>query len=283
MKISKFFCTLGLILFVLGPSAVNAQSAIEKSLVAKSKLHNKIWLQHDPASDFQVNHDYWDQFLNKYTSINARGINLVSYSRVTSSDRQALKSYLGYLQSIDVAKLNRNEQYAFWMNLYNASIVNIVLDNLPLKSVLDIKSNLLDLKGPFNDQVAVMYGLSLTPDTIESGIVRPIWKDARLHYGFNCAALSCPNLYAEAFRGDMVDQQLDAAARSFMNDPRGIRVENGELIASKIFFWYSDDYGNSDKAILNHIRHYAEPELATSLATFKNIDRYEYDWTLNGE
>lgn len=261
---------------------VSAQTLIEKSLVAKSKLHNPVWLKHDPASTLKVNHASWDMFLKRYTNLGSNGIRTVAYSTVSRADTKLLKSYLSYLQSVDITRLNRNEQYAFWLNLYNASIIDLVLANWPIRSVREIKSNPLDLKGPFNDTVAVVSGHKLTPDTIESGIVRPIWKDARLHYGFNCAAISCPNIFPEAFKGSEINAQLNTAAKSFINDRRGVRFENGKLVLSKIFFWYSEDYGGTEAALLNHISRFASPELALSLSEVRNIDRYEYDWALNG-
>jgi len=234
-----------------------AQSAIEKSLVAKSRLHNRIWTKHDPNSSLEVDHQPWDAFLAKYLKKDGRGINRLAYSRVSTADKQALKAYLTVLQSTDVTTLNRNEQYAFWLNLYNSSTVNIGLKHYPIKSILDVKSNVLDLKGPFNDKVATVMGLSLTLDNIESGIVRPIWKDPRLHYAFNCAAISCPNLGAKA------------------------RVENGKVTASKIYFWYDVDFGGNATGVLKHINQYAGPELKAALGNKRSIAKYEYDWALN--
>jgi len=258
----------------------NAQTAIEKAFVAKSKLASPIWKKHDPASSIKVDHSAWDSFLTKYTAKDQAGVNRVAYGNVSASDRQALRDYLARLQATDVTQLNRNEQYAFWLNLYNASIVNVGLDNYPVKSILDIKSNLLDVKGPFNDTIATVNGEKLTPDTIESGIVRPIWNDPNLHYGFNCAAVSCPNLLSKAFTGDTINAQLEQAAVSFINEPRGVRLNGDKLIASKIYFWYSEDFGG-EQGILKHISKYANDRTKALLSGRTKIDRYEYDWALN--
>lgn len=279
LKISLIAMALSTPFISLLPPA-NAQSSIEKAFVAKSKLSSSIWKKHDPKSKIVVDHKAWDSFLSKYTRKNAQGINLVAYGGVSSEDKKSLQNYLNKLQATDVTKLNRNEQYAFWLNLYNASIVNVVLNNDRVSSVLKIKSNPLDFKGPFNDAVATVHGKTLSPDTIESGIVRPIWNVPNLHYGFNCAAISCPNLQPQAFTGKTVNKQLDAAARSFINDPRGVRTSNGKVIASKIYFWYSEDFGG-EKGVLSHIRQYANQDLAAKLKGKTKINAYEYDWMLN--
>jgi len=268
-------------LTVMLVSGASAQLAIEKSFVAKSRLHNAIWKKHDASSAIVVDHSGWNAFLSKYVARDGRGVNRVAYRSVGGADKKALKSYLASLQATDVTKLNRNEQYAFWLNLYNASIVNVALDNLPIDSILKVKSSALDLKGPFNDVVAKVNGKRLTPDQIESGIVRPIWKDPRLHYAFNCAAISCPNLGRSAYTGSAINAQLDAAAVSYVNDPRGIRVNGGKVTASKIYFWYNGDFGGSEKAVIKHISRYAKPGLKAALKGVSSIDAYEYDWALN--
>lgn len=266
---------------VTGHCSAFAQSAIERAFVAKSQLASEIWTRHDPASIVEINHDAWDAFLAKFVSTDSNGINRVAYSKVTKNDLVQLDNYLSRLQSTDVTTLNRNEQYAFWLNLYNATTVRVILKHHPIKSILDVKSNLLDFKGPFNDRVAKVLDHDLTLDTIESGIVRPIWNDPRLHYAFNCGAVSCPNLQAKAFRGKLINQQLDEAARSFVNDPRGVRLKNGKIIASKIFSWYREDFGTDEKSILGHIRLFASDDLKTALAGKSKISSYEYDWSLN--
>lgn len=261
-------------------SFAHAQSAFERAFVAKSKLANPIWKQHDPASQEEVDHSAWDKFLGTYIAKDKDGINRVAYGQVTAADKKMLQDYLSRLQVTDITKLNRNEQYAFWLNLYNASVLKVALDNYPVKSILNIKSNPLDVKGPFNDIVATVNGQKLTPDTIESGIVRPIWNDPNLHYGFNCAAISCPNLLSKAFKGSSINSQLEQAAISFINEPRGVKLDGDKLIASKIYFWYSDDF-NGEKGILKHLAKYANERTKAMLAGRTKIDRYEYDWALN--
>lgn len=258
-----------------------AQSSIERSFVPKSKLHNKIWTKHNAGSKIVVDHSAWDAFLGKYIKTTGQGVNLVAYGRVSGADKAALGNYLKSLQSVDVTKLNRNEQYAYWLNLYNASTVGVALKHYPLKSIRDIKKNKLDIYGPFNDTVAVVNGKKLTLNKIESGIVRPIWNDPLLHYGFNCAAITCPNLVKTAYKGATVRSQLANAAKAYVNSPRGIAFKDGKITASKIYFWYEDDFGGSEAAILKHINRYANADLKARLKGTKTVDKYVYDWSLN--
>ena len=280
---TKNLFALGIITYaflVLSPLA-HAQSSIEKAFVAKSKLIDQSWAAHDPGSTVVVQHAAWSEFLSKYVITDGSGVNLVAYGSVSDSDKKALQSYLSSLQETNVARLNRNEQYAFWINLYNASMVNVVLENYPIKSVREVKSNLLDLKGPFNDPVVSIAGKSLTLDNIESGIVRPLWGDARLHYAFNCAALGCPNLGKLAYEGKTISAQLDAAARTYINNSRGVMIKNGKVQASKIYFWYQEDFGGNEESVIRHLISFADPELKTKLSGKSSIGEYFYDWSLN--
>ena len=191
------------------------------------------------------------------------------------------RAYINRLQAVQVTSLNQDEQLAFWINLYNAQTIRVILDNYPVDSIRSIKTNAFDFKGPWNDASLTVEGETLTLDNIENRIVRPIFNDPRIHYALNCAAIGCPNLRAQAFKGAGLNAVLDTQARTFINNPRAIKTEDGRIIASRIFLWYKKDYGDSEEDILSHIRQYANPELLQSLQGATNIDVYEYDWALN--
>ena len=111
--------------------------------------------------------------------------------------------------------------------------------------------------------------------------MRPIWRDNRLHYALSRAAIGAPNLLAEPFTAGNTDAQLDQAAHGFINHPRGMRFEDGKLIASRIYLWYEADFGGSTRNVLDHLRHYVQPERSEELADAKRIDDYEFYWELN--
>ena len=280
---NKVFLATAMALVLSFPSigVSYAQSALERFAVPKAKLISGPWKKNNASSSAKVDHSAWDGFLKKYITTDGSGVNRVAYGRVSGGDKAALGNYLKALQATDVTGLNRNEQFAFWVNLYNASTVSVALNNYPIKSIRDVKKGVLDFLGPFNDKVATVNGKKLTLNDIESGIVRPLWKDPRLHYAFNCAAISCPNLGKTAFKGDVLDKQLNTAASRFVNNARGIRFSGGKATASKIYFWYEGDFGGSHKSIINHMKKYASGDLKTKLASISKIDKFEYDWTLN--
>ncbi|MDP4855877.1 MAG: DUF547 domain-containing protein, partial [Desulfobacterales bacterium] len=197
------------------------------------------WTENDPASAVQVDHSTWDRLLKAYLINGPDGVTLVRYGQVSAADRTALDHYIRQLMQTAVSRLNRNEQKAFWINLYNALTMKVILDHYPVKSIRDIDiSPGLFSNGPWGKKLVSVEGESISLDDIEHRILRPIWKDPRVHYGVNCASIGCPNLQPEAFTAENTDELLDKGAREFVNSPRGARIENGKLTVSSIYVWF---------------------------------------------
>jgi len=240
------------------------------------------WTAFDATSPLTVDHQAWDRFLKSYVVEATGGVNRLSYARVTGQDRQALAGYIERLGAVAVGRLSRGEQLAMWINLYNALTVKVVLDHFPVDSIrnIDISPGLF-ADGPWGRTLIEIEGEAVSLDDIEHRIVRPIWKDPRIHYALNCAALGCPNLLPGAFSAANTEALLEAAARMFVNDPRGVGFDDGRLIVSSLYVWYAGDFGGSDKAIIAHLKRYAEPPLRAKLGAVEKIDDDYYDWTLN--
>ena len=254
---------------------------LETALAPKADLWPR-WQAHDAKSRIIIDHTEWNRFLKAYLKRGADGINRVAYGRVTGADKKALNDYLARLRSIPIRRFNRAEQLAYWINLYNALTVRLVLEYFPVNSIkdIDIFSGLFG--GPWDRKLLEVDGAPMSLNDIEQRILRPIWRDSRIHYAVNCASIGCPNLLPRAFTGDNAGTLLDYAAQAYINHPRGARIEDGRLIVSKIYAWFADDFGGSDETVIVHLRALAEPLLAKALEGRTTIDDYEYDWGLNG-
>ena len=263
------------------------QNYVEATAIPDATVGLSEFTSVNNASSQTVDHAAFDQFLGKYLVTTAannpvtQGASLIRYQEVSTTDSQALIDYIDRLQNTAVSDLNRNEQLAFWINLYNAETIRVILENVPVASIRDIQTSVFDVKGPWNDIRLNVEGTDLALEDIENKIVRPIYQDARIHYGLNCAAIGCPNLLGEAYTADNLERNLEAQARAFINNPRGVKIENGELTLSRIFLWYESDYGETKDDILVHIRQYALPDLTDNLTGITSITRYEYDWSIN--
>ena len=244
---------------------------------------DNVWAINDPYSQISIDHSIWDHFLTQYVITDSQGLNRVKYGNVSVADRQLLSQYLSQLQSVDPRTLNKTEQLAYWLNLYNSRTVSIVLENYPTRSIRKIKTNFFDFVGPFDDDVLTVIGKPLSLTTVESGILRPVWKDPRIHYALNCASYGCPNLNKRAWTPFNIESRLDQAAYTFLNSGRGIKTQffGTRVVASKIFKWYKEDFGDTDQQVLDHIRQYASPELRNQLSGVTKINGHFYDWSLN--
>lgn len=262
-----------LILFAAVATAANAAPS--------SDLWDR-WLPHDPASPITVDHYEWNRMLEVYLKQGADGVNRFDYSAVTPHDRATFLGYLDTLAQVPISECRREEQLAYWINLYNALTVNTVLDHYPVETIRDIDiSPGLFSKGPWGRKLFTVEGEAVSLDDIEHRILRPVWQDPRMHYVLNCAAIGCPQLNGEAFTAENADALMDASARAYVNSPHGVAVDARGLTLSSIYRWYKEDFGDSDEELLAHIALYADEPLAKVLADKPRIRGYHYDWQLN--
>ena len=234
-----------------------------------------------PQSTQTVDHNIFSQLLGKYIIQDKTGLNRVNYQAL-KGEQAKLKTYISQLEAVKVTKLSKDEQFAFWANLYNAVTLNVVLDAYPVKTIKDIDiSPGIFSNGPWGKKLVTIEGTQLSLDDIEHKILRAIFKDPRVHYAVNCASIGCPNLQKKAFIGAELNAQLDQAARDYVNSNRGVVVQNGRVSASKIYAWFKKDFGPNQTSLLAHLKKYADEPLKTQLNQATSINRYFYDWTLN--
>lgn len=241
------------------------------------------WEKHDPASTQTIDHSLWDKFLKRnLVAPHPSGINRVRYTGVAPEDRKALKGYLKKLQSLPISGYNRAEQKAYWINLYNGLTVDLVLSRLPIESIRDVNiSPGLFVRGPWGAKLLTVEEERLSLDDIEHRILRPIWKDNRVHYAVNCASLGCPNLQPDAFTSANTEALLESGAREYVNHPRGLVINNGKLRVSSIYVWFQEDFGGSAEGLMEHWSMYAKQVLVEALKSYSGGLEHDYDWRLN--
>jgi hypothetical protein len=242
------------------------------------------WQAHDPASILKIDHGDWDRWLKSSVRTDEQGVNRIAFGRIKGQSRAVLDGYITRLSGLTISRYNRAEQMAYWINLYNALTVRLIRRHYPVEKITGINiSPGLFSSGPWGAKIARVEGKRLSLDDIEHRILRPIWRDPRIHYVVNCAAVGCPNLAREAYTGDKIDSQLTRAARAYVNNWRGVSVQNGKLTVSKIYDWYRDDFGGSVMGVLAHLTKYAKPELVKKLRRLAEISTYQYSWDLNDD
>jgi hypothetical protein len=255
--------------------------AVATEAAPRAELWAK-WQAHDDASEATIDHGAWDYFLRSYVRLGSDGIARIPYARVTASDRDRLGADLARLAGVPIGAYSRREQFAFWVDLYNELTVKLVLDHYPVSTIKNIAiSPGLFSVGPWGRKLITVEREALSLDDIEHRVLRPIWRDPRIHYAVNCAALGCPNLQLSAFTAANTEALLDKAAREYVNHPRGATVSGGALKVSSIYTWYEADFGGTEAGVIEHLKRYARPGLASALAAIDHISGDSYDWALN--
>ncbi len=227
------------------------------------------------CSGEEVDHGLYAELLKKYV----KG-GVVDYQGFKNEEAR-LDLYLKVLENIDTKALPRNEQFAFYVNAYNAWTIKLILTGYPgVKSIKDMggwRNN------PWKKKICRIDGDILTLDDIEHNILRPGFKDPRVHFAVNCASKACPPLRPEPYSGGSLDRQLEESAEGFINNPSYNYLKGNTLYVSKIFEWFSEDF---NKDILGFFLKYARGNLGSHLQGNRDkikVEYLDYDWSLNGK
>ncbi len=218
------------------------------------------------VSEPKIDHTPWDQLLQKHVSSKGN----VNYEGF-KSDIDRLNNYLVSISKIKPnTDWSRNETMAYWINAYNAYTIKLMLNNDPLKSIMDINGGKAwDLK--FVEIEGEKYSLN----NIEHDILRAKYFDSRIHFAVNCASISCPKLSNTAYFAEGLDQKLEKAAKEFINNSAQNTISSNKASVSKLFDWYKDDF-TKNGTVKEYINKYSTTKLTTDKISYK-----EYNWNIN--
>jgi len=226
------------------------------------------------ASAGEVGHGLYAELLSKY--VKNGWVNYAGFK----ADENRLDQYLNSLEPVEPDRLGRNEQFAFYINAYNAWTIKLILSGYPgIKSIKDLGSL---FRSPWKKEFVRIHGKLLSLDHIEHDILRPRFRDPRVHFAVNCASKGCPPLLAEPYLGDRLDEQLTRVTVEFLNHPTHTRLEGRQLWVSSIFKWFTEDFTPS---VVDFYLKYAQGQLKQNLKAERDrieLKYLDYDWSLNG-
>jgi len=209
---------------------------------------------------------------------------LVNYKAIKADKRFA--DYVALLEKTDPSTISKINRLAFWINVYNAFTIKIVVDQYPIKSIMNIAAHVSPFgKSNFEKKVVTINGMKYSLNDLENNIIRP-YGDPRIHFAINCAALSCPPIRAEAFEPARLNEQLEEQTRNFLNNPEknSFDFTKKQAMLSKIFDWFKEDFEKYTTSVPDFVSRYLPAEQGRQLRSagksFK-IDHHDYNWDLN--
>ena len=209
-------------------------------------------------------HQVWDELLQKYVSNDG----MVDYQGIKDDPR--FGRYITVLQKMtSKSDWSDEEKMAYWINAYNAFAIKLVTDNYPLESIMDLEK-------PFEKKFIKIGSRTFSLNEIENEMLRKPFGDPRIHFGVNCASISCPKLSNRAFTADNLDEQLDTLTTEFVNNSEKNRITPNAITVSKIFEWYKSDF-TKEGSLIEWLNQYSDTQINANAS----ISYLEYDWNLN--
>lgn len=214
-------------------------------------------------------HKTWDDLTRKHISSSGK-VNYAGFK----ADKDEIVKYIKELQSYhkDLSSWGKNKRLAYWINVYNAVTVKLIVDNYPLKSITDLYGG-----KPWDEQLINLGGTAYTLNVIEKKIIIAKFKEPRIHFAVNCAAVSCPKILNRAWTEDNVQRYLTKQTKAFFANTTENTIAEDKVVISKIFDWYKADFGTSNENVINFINKYSD----TKVNSNAEITYNEYNWDLN--
>tara|TARA_R110002073_G_scaffold52578_6_gene136594 strand:- start:3432 stop:4637 length:1206 start_codon:yes stop_codon:yes gene_type:complete len=188
--------------------------------------------------------------------------------------------------AIPLQNLNRDEQLAYWLNLYNITVYELVAKNYPIRSLKKLHGPGRKKSSVFEDKILNINGIDMSLNEIRNKIILEIWPNPLVLYGMYQGTIGGPNLRRSAFTGKRVYEQLEDNAEEFVNSLRGIRFQGKEAHVSEIYKWNKGMFPDFDKDLRRHLTKYLGYDLVVKLKSSRKIKAKIYDWhtadVLNG-
>lgn len=218
-----------------------------------------------------VDTESWQSLLSKHVDKKGQ----VDYAawHADKEDRARLDAFLAKVAKAKPSSHDKKAQLAFYINAYNATVIDSVLEQWPVKSVMKVD-------GFFKKQKHPIAGKKRTLDELEHKLIRPTFEEPRIHFVLVCAAKSCPRLRPTALTAKNLEATLDAAAKEFI--PAATSTKGSAVTTSQLFNWFADDFKNEAGSVEAYLAKYTDGKTKKVLESGKAKVKFsKYDWALN--
>ncbi len=227
------------------------------------------------AGSTPPSHQLWNELLKS----NVKPDGQVDYKGFIR-EKPKLEKYLKLLSenAPDRKTWSKNEQLAYWINVYNAFTVKLIVDFYPTKSIRDLgpRIKIPLIKDVWHYKFFKIAGVEMSLDEVEHSILRKEFEEPRIHFAINCASVSCPPLLNEAFVVANLENQLTRMATTFINDPTRNKISSQSAQLSPIFSWFKGDFTKKG-TLIEFLNRYAKVKLSPNA----RVTFMEYNWNLN--
>jgi hypothetical protein len=252
----------------------SSSGSIKNKFFEKKREENRKKRIGSNVKSFDHSHQKWNAILNKNIVVVKKGITKLKYNEVNQGKLVAYTNSLLKVSKKTVDSWSKNQQLAFYFNLYNALTIKLITDQKKeIKSIKDIGSL---FKSTWKKKFFVLFGEKSYLDRIEHELVRSNEKlfDHRLHFAFNCASIGCPALPNYAFNAGSLEKQLKKAENDFLADSSRNKIDGNIAYVSEIFKWYKSDFQKSFGSLEKYfMQKYKVKKI--------NVKYLDYDWNLN--
>lgn len=251
------------------PSENNTETSEVEEIKAEEKKEEKEIEKQEPPQVKAEIHKTWDDLTRKHITSSGK----VDYAGF-KKDKTELEKYIKELQSYhkDVSTWGKNKRLAYWINVYNAVTVKLIVNNYPVKSITDLYGG-----KPWDQKLINLGGTDYSLDVIENKIIIAKFNEPRIHFAVNCAAKSCPKILNRAWTEDNIQRYLTKQTKAFLTNSSQNKITKDKVTISKIFDWYKKDFGTTDENVIKFINKYSDTEVNSTATVAYN----DYDWSLN--
>ena len=219
-------------------------------------------------------HNLWSDLLTEHVD----SLGWVSYQGFVA-DSARLNEYLTALSLCPPnSNWTDNETLAYWINVYNAFTVKLIVDHYPITSIKEIKKGIPFVNSVWDIKFFEIGGRKMDLNEVEHSILRKQFKEPRIHFAIVCASVSCPRLLNQAYQPEMLYTQLKLQTKNFIDDYQKNEIGADQIRISPIFKWFAGDFTQNGS-----IQEFIKPYSSRDLKKTAKVRYLEYDWSLNGE
>jgi len=211
----------------------------------------------------------WDEILSKNVSNKGK----VNYQGILA-EKEQFNEYLKLISKTKPASNSTKEEImSYWINVYNAYTVKLIIENYPLNSIMDLK---FEGKSAWDYDFITINGQTMTLNYIEHEILRKTYKDPRIHFAVNCASVSCPRLLNHAFTAQNLLENLEKLTGDHINNSNFNKLAANKIEISELFNWYKADF-EQNESVIGFLNKYSKVKITESA----EISYLPYNWNLN--